>query len=51
MGKRERTLVSFLVRTPIALDKSPTFITPFNLNCLLKALFPNMIALGFMALK
>lgn len=51
LWERDRTLVSLLVRIPIALDQGPAFITPFNLNCLFKALFPNIITLGFMALK
>ena len=39
------TLLSPLIRTPLLSDKSPTLMTSFNLNYLLKALSPRTVTL------
>lgn len=49
-GRRERELSPFFfffIKPPILLDQGPTLTPSFNLNYLLKALFPNSVTWGW----
>lgn len=46
-GRGEPSLVSLLIRTLIQWDHDPSFMTSFNLNYPLKALFPYKVTFGF----